>query len=121
MRIMLVVTLAASLCACSETVEVKMCEEHLKSKLKAPSSYKRVKVEITDINPQHPENLTNPTQRWVSIDYDAVNSFNAPLRDHGICRFTKPSWPDQPTLIDDDLSETVEPENLISEDTAPAN
>lgn len=51
------------------------------SKLKAPSSYKRIKAYSVFMDKQQPPEV------WVSIEYDAVNSFNAPLRDFEVCKF----------------------------------
>jgi hypothetical protein len=68
-------------CHSLEPRELQLCEATLKAKLKAPSSYKRVSTDTTYMKDQ------NPPQVWVSIEYDAVNSFNAPLRDREICMY----------------------------------
>jgi len=74
--------------ACSvERPELSACEQEIISTLKAPSSYKRIKWSATEMNPSHPENLLAPTEMWVTIEYDAVNAYNAPLRGHQLCRY----------------------------------
>lgn len=52
---------------------VVACEIALKAQLKSPKSYERVKSEIN--------------QNLVLITYDAVNSFNAPVRGEKLCYF----------------------------------
>lgn len=89
MRPLLIALLLVFTSGCStlEQPEVQRCEEQLLGKLKAPSSYKRINVRVTDINPKDPSDLVHVSERWVTIEYDAVNSFNAPLRDTEICRY----------------------------------
>jgi hypothetical protein len=89
-------------CSAIEAEEVKRCEAQLLAKLKAPSSYKRVSARSTDINPADPTNLKNLTERWVTIEYDAVNSYNAPLRDSEICKYPlRGGQVDADNMIDD--------------------
>ncbi len=52
---------------------VMACETVLKAKLKSPKSYERVEAKISG--------------SVVIIAYDAVNSFNAPIRDEKVCNF----------------------------------
>jgi hypothetical protein len=59
------------LAGCGDDPEINVCDAQIRSTLKAPSSYKRVGV-------------SKQGGAW-RIDYDAVNSFNAPLRGHGTC------------------------------------
>jgi hypothetical protein len=69
-------TLATS---CSGDPEgVRTCEASLLSTLKAPASYKRVKYE---------ESRAMGSYYAVTITYDAVNAFNAPIRADHICRY----------------------------------
>lgn len=106
MRLILLASLTAGLAGCGslDAPEVKRCEEQLLAKLKAPASYKRVKLSVTDINPQNPSDLKNLTERWVTIEYDAVNSFNAPLRDTETCRYPlKNGQADLWNAVEDDL------------------
>lgn len=51
----------------------EICGAYIQSQLRSPSSYKEIAV-------QHGE-------RTVTIEYDAVNAFNAPLRDTETCSF----------------------------------
>lgn len=53
---------------------IEVCEYVLKAKLKAPSSYKRI--------------TSNIIENKVAITYDAVNSFNAPIRGGKVCYFS---------------------------------
>ena len=52
---------------------ILVCEAALKSTLKAPKTYERVSADLTG--------------RSVYLTYDAVNSFNAPLRGRHKCDF----------------------------------
>lgn len=52
---------------------VTICETVLKARLKAPKSYERVDAAIS--------------RNLVRITYDAVNVYNAPLRDVKVCAF----------------------------------
>lgn len=72
--------------ACSQA-GVNECEAATQAKLRSPSSYKRVGVSVVDINPANPGDLSHLTERWIDIDYDAVNGYNAPLRGKHHCRF----------------------------------
>ncbi len=116
MRLALLVGVLLGLAGCSsfEGAEVKRCEDQLVAKLKAPASYKRVSMHVTDINPDNPGDLRNPTQRWVTIEYDAVNSFNAPLRGTEICRFPlKNGEADEWNMIEDEPAvENIEAETM---------
>jgi hypothetical protein len=75
------------LTGCGEKQGVDQCEQAIKDKLKAPSSYHRVSVDVNDINAANPSDISRFTERWVDVTYDAVNSFNAPLRGRQHCRF----------------------------------
>lgn len=68
MRFVLTLFFIAALSSC-DSAEDKACDEAIKATLKAPSSYKRV------------------SKQGGRIEYDAVNSFNAPLRGRGLCIF----------------------------------
>jgi hypothetical protein len=73
-----VLTLAPLSYAATQTADdpaVAICEAVLKAQLKAPKSYERVEASID--------------KNEVSIVYDAVNEFNAPLRHTKICAFGK--------------------------------
>lgn len=74
---------AICLAACSalESREITDCETSLTAKLKSPASYKRISADRTFMD------IEKPQQVWVDIEYDAVNSFNAPLRDHEFCKY----------------------------------
>lgn len=52
---------------------ITICEEVIKAKLRAPKSYERVSAVIDGVR--------------VHVTFDAVNVFNAPLRDRKTCRF----------------------------------
>ncbi|RYD54650.1 MAG: hypothetical protein EOP60_07180 [Sphingomonadales bacterium] len=56
--------------------ETTACDDAIKATLKAPSTYKRLKSG---------ERRTETMSR--RIDYEAVNSFNAPIRGSGECVF----------------------------------
>jgi len=125
MRLALIALVAMALSGCGafQSPEEQRCEAQLLDKLKSPASYKRVSSHVTDIDPDDPANLSSVTERWVTIEYDAVNSFNAPLRGTEICRYPLKNgqadvWnsiDDAPVPIVEDMTGTVEPDN-----TAPA-
>lgn len=74
--------LTAALCLTGCTpAPVAACENALKDKLKAPSTYKR--VDYTFFR----NDGAKPPEASVSIDYDADNSYGAPLRDHEYCTY----------------------------------
>ena len=75
MRTMSIVTALLALSSCSSP-EDRACDEAIKATLKSPSSYKRV------------------SKNGGRIEYDAVNSFNAPLRGQGLCIYLngKADW-----------------------------
>lgn len=76
MRIFAVVVAGLLLAGCSDP-NLNACEDALKATLKAPASYKRIKV------------TGNPGDTLYLIEYDAVNSYNAPIRGNGMCHLTK--------------------------------
>lgn len=78
------------LAACDSN-QVQLCEKQLKEKLVAPASYKRVSVNEF-VNPSYKQ-----PYHEVTITYDAVNSYNAPLRGKESCWY-KP-----------DTSESIDP------------
>jgi len=80
---------ALALAACN-SAQVEQCQSELLSKLKAPASFKRVKLDISNI----PDSIHKPPYDSVTITYDAVNSYNAPLRDEYTC-FFKPGTTDR--------------------------
>lgn len=100
---------AMALASCSrDSRAIEACEAALLPTLKAPSSYKRV------------SEMVGPTQsgrQSVIIAYDAVNSYNAPIRDTFLCDFNPATGEgaNAATLQDqyaDDMSaanETAEP------------
>lgn len=63
---------AALLVSGCDSKNLKLCEDEIKSNLKAPSTYKRISV--------------NNMESLISIEYDADNSFGVPLRKKGMCR-----------------------------------
>lgn len=73
--------------SCADDPPIAACEKQLKFKLKAPSTYKRVAASRQSINAQNPSDAGHPNEEWVTIEYDAVNAFNAPIRDTEICRY----------------------------------
>ncbi len=95
---------ALSLPSCSfQSSAVSKCEALLLPTLKAPASYHRV----TD--------LVGPVQKGrqsIVITYDAVNSYNAPLRGIFLCEFDPAtggvSIADEPEMYVDDLSIPVD-------------
>lgn len=60
-----------ALSGCGDDPEINYCDAAIKATLKAPASYKRVGV-------------SKNGYKW-RIDYDAVNSYNAPIRGSGQC------------------------------------
>ena len=66
-------------CALPQSEPVKRCETVLLATLKAPSSYKLIEV----VEGQ-PDKVGN---KDVFLTYDAVNSYNAPIRDTFACAY----------------------------------
>ena len=56
----------------------RKCEAKLMAKLRSPSSYKKVAVDHLPWGDKHS----------VTITYEAVNAFNAPVRNQEVCRYT---------------------------------
>jgi len=56
--------------------DLRMCDEAIKAKLKAPATYNRI-------------NSPDYYSPIYDITYDAQNSFGVPLRSHGWCEFDK--------------------------------
>jgi hypothetical protein len=75
---------ALALAGCSDTKLTK-CDDAIKATLKAPASYKRVSV--------------SGSEGSYNITYDAVNSYNAPLRTSGRCFVSdyEASWYEDPS------------------------
>jgi hypothetical protein len=71
----IVLGLAVLVSACGEKPELAACDAAIQARLKSPASYKRVSA-VGDAK----DGLGTLT-----ISYDAVNSFNAPLRSSGTC------------------------------------
>lgn len=68
--------ISPSLAASQEQdIAITVCEAALKARLKAPSSYRQIYATIIGNS--------------VILEYDAVNSFNAPLRDKKVCEFNQ--------------------------------
>lgn len=72
MRALVPILCMLTLTSCGDSPGLVACEKAIQSKLKAPSSYKRIKADGAD------------DLAW-TIEYDAVNAFNAPLRGKGRC------------------------------------
>ena len=72
---------------------VAQCEKYLVSKLRSPSTYKRVSYSEILVDPAkiaEPGDGIDPNGEpyyAVSIDYDANNAFNAPIRGQQLCQF----------------------------------
>jgi hypothetical protein len=77
----IILSLVALILAGCEAPQVKDCESKLLDRLKSPSSYKRVSADSFAV-----DTAKSPYQA-VIIEYDAVNSFNAPLRDKEYCTY----------------------------------
>lgn len=104
--------------AALESQAVKDCQANLLLKLKAPSTFKRVKV-TSAADPD-----SNGRAWLVDIEYDAANAFNAPLRAHEICRYVaKDGGPDATRPISGDDRGSADPigANLTAEADAIAN
>lgn len=75
------------LASCSDSAEVATCEKAIISKLSTPSSYKRVNADEFRADAEHPGQPQRFTEHRVTIEYDAVNSFNAPIRNTAHCSY----------------------------------
>lgn len=78
---------------------IEVCEYVLKAKLKAPSSYKRI--------------TSNLIENKVIITYDAVNSFNAPIRGGKVCYFSLTSEGKYTFIPSDEYTEAL---NKVTEE-----
>lgn len=61
--------------------EIADCEDGVKSALRSPSTYKRIKADSMRMT-----NL-DPVQIWVSLEYDAANVYGTPIRDTKTCKY----------------------------------
>jgi len=75
------IVLATSGCDSFRSREFIECRDGLLAKLKAPSTFKMIKSERTYMGTETPPAV------WVSIEYDAQNSYGAMLRDTEICQY----------------------------------
>ena len=77
----MVLGLALTAGGCTKLADpyLDQCESYIQGRLKAPSTYKRVSSTSSP--------MKEGAEYWVSVDYDAANSYNAPIRDTYICRF----------------------------------
>lgn len=84
-RHLALILLPIALAGC-EDPNLTRCDEAIKARLKAPASFKRVSADGSG--------------GFWTIQYDAVNSFNAPLRGRGHCFVTgaKADWIEDPDL-----------------------
>lgn len=89
--------------------EVKQCEDFILSKLRSPSTYKR--IESSGI--QVPYN--NPDRYTVRVTYDAANAYGTPVREEQLCVFgLKDGKPD--TSKHYDFDEDLEGKGYTSAD-----
>ena len=103
--VVLGLALAAGGCTKLTDPYLDQCESYIQGRLKAPSSYKRVSYT------SHP--MEDGKEYWVSVKYDAVNSYNAPIRDTYICQFpAKDGKPTTDSFIDFDAVYESEALNL---------
>jgi hypothetical protein len=89
MRFVIVGVALIGLAGCSsmEPTGVRECEESIKGKLRSPSTYKRIKFDVTPIDPANPSNIEKPTEVWVTVEYDAANAYGTPMRSTHMCKF----------------------------------
>lgn len=100
-------------CDALEPAGVRECEDYVIAKLRSPSTYKRISRQVTHINPANPSDIKNPTEVWVTIEYDAANAYGTPIRDRQTCQFPrKGGQADTSNYIDFDgtLAEQLEQE-----------
>lgn len=72
---------AVALTGCAERPTVANCVEHIKTRLKAPSTFKSIDVSGVEMKDE------SPPQYWLTIQYDAQNSYGALLRGSHTCRY----------------------------------
>ena len=72
----LILAVGLALAGC-DAPGVTECEQHIKEELKAPASYRRIDAVSFSLD----------TSVVVDIEYDAANSFNAPIRATRHCSF----------------------------------
>lgn len=103
--------LALGSCSSVEPAEIKQCEDYLVAKLKAPATYKRIEAS-SFVDSDH-----KPPRQTVIIQYDAVNSYNAPIRDMQVCQFAVAKGrPDTGNYIDFDGESEEEVDNMMAID-----
>lgn len=74
-----------------------MCEKHILSKLRSPSTYRQVSTTAIELP------FEKPTNYHLTIEYDAANAFGTPVRDRQICIFAlKNGKPDTSKYYDFD-------------------
>lgn len=85
---------AATLTSCSpQGAAIEACEAYVQERLKAPSTYKQISADAFI--------EVDGDQGWVTVEYDAANSFGTPMREKQICTFDTPGrkWPARAELM----------------------
>lgn len=78
---------------------ISRCDDHIKSTLRSPSTYKRISVS-TGLSP-----ISSPKEAWVNTTYDAANAYGTPIRETASCYFKlKAGRVDLESIADESMS-----------------
>lgn len=84
MRLFACMAIAAIVSGCSQSEDaIKACETNIMSKLRSPSTYKRISGNALVDEQGH--------EIHVMIEYDAENAYGTPIREQDFCRFVAPN------------------------------
>lgn len=96
-KLILPSALALAGCGAFDPPEVTDCERHIISKLRSPSTYKRIDASGIGIP------FDKPLKYSVTIEYDAANAYGTPVRERQLCVFAvKNGRPDTSLYYDFD-------------------
>ncbi|WP_037462616.1 hypothetical protein [Sphingobium herbicidovorans] len=88
---------AVGSCSMPENEAVKACEDFILTKLRSPSTYKRIEASGSLVPFDKPETFT------AVVEYDAANAYGTPIRDRQVCVFgLKDGKPDTSRYYDFD-------------------
>ena len=91
---------------------ITLCESVLIDRLKSPSSYKPLKREMVFIDGKYSSGLEAPA--WVSIEYEAANSYNAMIKGDCLCFMGALEYKGKIYGIDEKRSLGESPFNILS-------
>lgn len=109
MRGLAAIGMLVALAGCGGSPAIKKCEDYIVAKLRSPSTYKRISADGTAVP------YESPTKYTVVIEYDAVNAYNAPVRDRQVCSYpVRGRKPVTDIYVDFDAEAEREAETIVA-------